>query len=145
MENKADRVRKNAENYYRNGDFYCSEAIVKAVLEEYDYPMSDEIVKLASGFPVGVGGQGCICGAVSGGIMCIGMFYGRKKEKDEAVNKTMMLSSELYKRFTANHKHTCCKILTRSMELGSEKHMEQCIALTGEVAYHAVSIIEENK
>ena len=42
---------------------------------------------MASGFPVGMGGSGCTCGAVVGGIMAIGMFFGRVQAKDSKVQK----------------------------------------------------------
>ena len=36
---------------------------------------------MASGFPVGIGGSGCTCGAIAGGIMALGMVFGRKRSK----------------------------------------------------------------
>jgi C_GCAxxG_C_C family probable redox protein len=42
---------------------------------------------MASGFPVGIGGSGCTCGAIAGGVMAIGMFFGRTSPKDQKVNK----------------------------------------------------------
>jgi C_GCAxxG_C_C family probable redox protein len=53
-----------AEEYYRSGDFYCSEAIVKTIKDEFQLPIPDAIIAAASGFPVGMGGSGCTCGAV---------------------------------------------------------------------------------
>ena len=69
-------LRKKAEEYYRNRDFYCSEAVLKVLKDSFEAPYGDEIIKLASGFPVGMG-NGCTCGAVNGGVMAIGMFFGR--------------------------------------------------------------------
>ena len=28
-----ERIRKIAEDYYRNGEFYCSEAVVKTIID----------------------------------------------------------------------------------------------------------------
>lgn len=134
-------IRNTAENYYRNGDFYCSEAIVKTIKDEFDLPVSDEILKVASGFPVGMGGSGCSCGAVVGGIMVIGMFFGRTQPKDDKVNKAMALSKELHDIFRDRHKYLCCRGLTQGMTLGSPEHMEQCISFTGEVAEETAKIL----
>jgi C_GCAxxG_C_C family probable redox protein len=136
-----NKIRNLAEDYYRNGDFFCSEAIVKTIKDEFQLPISDDIIAAASGFPVGMGGSGCTCGAVSGGIMAIGLFFGRTEAKDEKVNKTMALANELHEIFKKRHKTLCCRILTKDMELGSPKHMEQCISLTGEVAEEVARII----
>jgi len=62
------RIRKTAEAYYRNMDYYCSEAIVKTINEEFGLGYPEEIIKMASGFPIGLGGSGYTCGAIAGGI-----------------------------------------------------------------------------
>lgn len=139
-----ERIRKIAEDYYRNGDFYCSEAVVKTIIDEFQIDVSEDVIKIASGFPVGMGGMGCTCGALTGGVMAIGLVYGRSQGKDPKVNKAMELSAKLYQIFCERHKVSCCKVLTRGMEKGSPEHMEQCIAFTGEMAYEAAKIIEEN-
>lgn len=138
-----DKVRAKAEEYYRNGDFYCSEAVVKVIVEEFGLDVGSEVIKAASGFPVGIGGMGCTCGAISGGVIAIGLVFGRCEAKDERVNKAMELSSKLYNVFVDRHKVSCCKVLTRGMEKGSPEHMEQCIYFTGEVAYETAKIIME--
>ncbi len=129
-----ERIRKIAEDYYRNGDFYCSEAVVKTIIDEFQIDVSEDVIKMASGFPVGMGGMGCTCGALTGGVMAIGLVYGRSQGKDPKVNKAMELSAKLYQIFCERHKVSCCKVLTRGMEKGSPEHMEQCIAFTGEMA-----------
>lgn len=135
------RVGEIAEEYYRNGDFFCSEAIVKTIKDEFKLPVSDHIISAASGFPIGMGGAGCTCGAVAGGVMALGLVFGRTKAKDEKVNKAMALSKELHDTFRKLHKTLCCRALTKGMELGSDIHMEQCISFTGEVAEKVAKII----
>lgn len=135
------KIREAAEKYYRDGDFYCSEAIVKTIKDEFELQLPDEIISMASGFPVGMGGSGCTCGAVAGGIMALGLFFGRTQAKDEKVNKAMALSKELHDNFQLKHKSLCCRLLTRNMTLGSPEHMDQCIAFTGEVAVETAKII----
>jgi len=136
-----DRIRKIAEAYYRNGDYYCSEAIVKTINDEFNLGYPEEVIKMASGFPIGMGGSGCSCGAVVGGIMAIGMVFGRTAPKDEKVKQCMALSHELHDKFRVNHTVLCCRILTKDMVLGSPIHLQQCIDLTGEVAEETAKII----
>ena len=113
-------------------------------MDEFQIDVSEDVIKMASGFPVGMGGMGCTCGALTGGVMAIGLVYGRSQGKDPKVNKAMELSAKLYQIFCERHKVSCCKVLTRGMEKGSPEHMEQCIAFTGEMAYEAAKIIAEN-
>ncbi|MCF8017875.1 MAG: C-GCAxxG-C-C family protein [Vallitaleaceae bacterium] len=136
-----DKIRTTAENYYRNGDFYCSEAIVKTIKDEFQLSVSDDIIAAASGFPVGMGNSGCSCGAVVGGIMTLGLVFGRTEAKDKKVVKTMKLANELHETFRKKHKTLCCRVLTKGMRLGSRKHMDQCISFTGEVAEEVAKII----
>ena len=134
-------IRKVAENYYRQGDFYCSEAIVKTIKEAFRLPVPDTIIAMASGFPVGMGRAGCTCGAIVGGIMALGLFFGRTEPRDSKVAKAMELSRELHDGFRARHKNLCCRLLTKDMRLGSSVQMRQCIAFTGEVAEETSKLI----
>lgn len=136
-----DRIRKKAGDYYQQGDYFCSEAIVRTIRDEFKLDVPDDIIKMASGFPVGMGGSGCTCGALVGGIMALGLFFGRSEPGSKKVDHTMALSKELHNYFIAQHKSTCCRVLTKGMELGSPVHMEQCIAFTGELAAKTAEII----
>jgi C_GCAxxG_C_C family probable redox protein len=129
-----EKIREEAEAMYANNEFYCSEAIVAVIRDHFDKNMPIEAISMASGFPIGIGGSMCTCGAISGGVMCLGYFFGRTEKGDDKVKKAMALSKELYDAFIANHKVTCCSILTKDMELGSPIHMKQCVSFTGEMA-----------
>jgi C_GCAxxG_C_C family probable redox protein len=134
-------LREKAEEYYRNGDFYCSEAIVKVIKDEFDLQIGDEIIAAASGFPLGIGGTGCCCGAVAGGVMAIGMIFGRTQAKDEKVSKAMELSKELIEIFNDNHNSICCRVLIEDMVIGSSEHISQCVSFTGDIAEKTAEII----
>jgi len=135
------KIRLTAEEYYRSGDFYCSEAVVKTIKDAFDLPVSDDVISMASGFPVGIGGAGCTCGAVTGCIMALGLVFGRTKPKDKKVDKAMKLSRELHDIFKKNHKSLCCRTLNRYMIMGTPRQMKQCIAFTGEMAQETAKII----
>lgn len=135
------QIIQDAEAAYRNGDYYCSEAIIATIREHIAPEMPLEAIAMGSGFPVGVGGAQCTCGALSGSVAVIGYFFGRTVPKDEKVNKAMVLAKELHDYFQKEHKVLCCRVLTRGMDLGSPQHMEQCIALTGEMAAKTAEII----
>ena len=139
-----ERIRKIAEDYYRNGDFIVPKTVVKQLSMNFKSMFPEDVIKMASGFPVGMGGMGCTCGGSDrrshGNWPCLW----QKQGKDPKVNKAMELSAKLYQIFCERHKVSCCKVLTRGMEKGSPEHMEQCIAFTGEMAYEAAKIIAEN-
>jgi C_GCAxxG_C_C family probable redox protein len=135
------KIKTEAEEAYRRGDFYCSEAIVSSIKNNFELDMPDEMIAMASGFPVGIGKSKCVCGAVSGGVMCLGYFFGRTKGGDPKVQRNLALANELQESFKTNHKVLCCKVLTHGMDMGSGQHKKQCISFTGEIAEKTAEII----
>lgn len=144
MKHRKEEIVERAEQFYQKGELYCSEAVIKSVLEGFGEEVPHHIIAMSSGFPLGIGGAQCTCGAIIGGVMAIGYFFGRSKEGSPEVGKCMQLSKELYDKFILRNKCSCCKILTRNMTKGSQIHMNQCVRFTGEVASDCVEIIERN-
>ena len=135
-----EKIKKEAELLYQNGDFYCSEAIIATIRKHFDPDMPKQMIAVGSGFPIGMNTL-CACGAVTGGIIVLGYFFGRTEPKDIKVNKAMELAKELSESFKKENKVLCCKILTNGMELGSPTHLKQCISFTGKVAAKTAEII----
>jgi len=138
---KPEDIRKTAEEYYRSGQFYCSEAIVKAINDGFQLGYPERVIRIASGFPIGIGGAGCSCGAVTGGVMALGMVFGRDRPGDASVDRCLGLCRELHNFFNRRHGCLCCRTLTYGMTLKSPEHMSQCVAFTGEVAEETAKII----
>ncbi|SUY48418.1 C_GCAxxG_C_C redox family protein [Clostridium putrefaciens] len=140
-----EEVRHTAEGYFERGEFFCSEAVVKTINDMLDKPYDENVTKLASGFPVGIGKSGCVCGAVSGGVMALGMVYGR--EHGEAMQEKMFpVSADLHDHIKGIYKSTCCRVMTRNFEFSSPERKSHCIKITGEVAaYIAEKLYEDDK
>ena len=136
-----ETIKKEARQLYLDGDYYCSEAIISVIRKYFAPDMPEQAIAMGSGFPVGIGGSMCVCGAVSGGVMALGYFFGRVNPKDTKVQKAMMLSKELHDYFQSNHKVLCCRVHCKGMELGSPEHMEQCAGFTGDIAAKTAEII----
>lgn len=137
-------ARELAEDYYRNGKYLCSEAILAAVNKVLECGMPEEYVRLTSGFPVGMGGAGCSCGALTGGQTALGLVYGRKKAGGSN-KKVMKLSEELHNRFKEKYKSACCRVLIKDYKFGSKEHKERCTNVTGEICQEVMDIILSNK
>ncbi len=72
---------------------------------------SDLIPGIALGFGGGLGRRGLVCGALNGGVMAIGLRYGRMEETD-AKDKAYALVLELCRRFEVQHGSALCRDLT---------------------------------
>ncbi len=136
----AEEARLKAEELYRSGQFLCSEAVFTVANEYLGHPLPDETVRLASGFPVGMGLAGCSCGALSGGVMALGLKYGRSKP-GLATPGMFEASKELHDRFKARRRTVCCRSLIRPFEFGSPEHIAQCVTITGEVAADVIELL----
>jgi C_GCAxxG_C_C family probable redox protein len=138
------KIKEDAELYFRNGNYYCSEAIVAAVRDNLDPNMPEALIACASGFPVGVGKSKCMCGAVSGGVIALGYFFGRSNPstpQDEKSVNTLALAYELQDAFRQNHGCLCCSTHTAKFDMSKGEHKPQCIRFTGEMAEKTAEII----
>lgn len=139
-----DKVREDAEEYFRRGNYYCSEAIVASVRDNIAPEMPEAMIAAASGFPVGVGKSKCMCGAVSGAVLSVGYLFGRtgpSSPTDPRSVKTLELANEVQQAFRDSHRVLCCSVQTKGMDMASGEHKTQCIAFTGEMAAKTAELI----
>lgn len=138
------KIKSDAENYFQSGQFYCSEAVMHSMRDNFELDIPDQVMGMASGFPVGIGRSKCTCGAVTGAILTLGYFFGRTEGStptDPKVAKTLELANELQQRFKDNHKVLCCSVLTKGMDMASGEHKAQCVSFTGEMAENLADIV----
>ncbi|MBR0093098.1 MAG: C_GCAxxG_C_C family protein [Lachnospiraceae bacterium] len=138
-------IQKQAEDNFRGG-FFCCEALMRAIKDGFQLDVPDDVIAMSSGMSVGVGRSGCLCGALNGGIMALGMFFGRTEPKgpqDPKVVKVMGYTHELHDWFKVHNKKnaTCCRVLTREFDMGKGEHKEQCIWFTGLCAWKVAEIV----
>ncbi|MFB0519265.1 MAG: C-GCAxxG-C-C family protein [Acidobacteriota bacterium] len=94
-------------NFTQRG-FSCAEAIFRAAVTTYGE--SEELVRLATPFSGGMG-QGDLCGFLSGGVLAIGLLFGRTKPDENAKKgKCISLASEYYKWWKGNFPLHCSDI-----------------------------------
>lgn len=115
----AEQCRLEAEALYRSGKYHCAEAVMEAVRRHFAAEIPESVVATVAGFGGG-SGSGCICGAVSGGTVALGLVLGDKKA-------TTHLTRELHTWFKEKYGVTCCKTIRATNDKGI------CPILTGEV------------
>ena len=110
-----------AAEYFNNG-FSCSESMIKWAVDEG--LVSEELLPVATPFSGGMG-VGCLCGAVAGAQMIVGNLFGRENKNGNEV-LARVKAKELIQRFMETHKATCCRVLTRGLEMGSPERKAHC-------------------
>lgn len=141
-----NKVIADAEEDFRQG-FFCSEAVLDSICRNFGYDTS--VVKLSSGMRGGLR-AGCLCGAVNGGAMAIGMVFGRSDlspHDDPRSNQSSVLCRELHDWFkeASGKDSTCCRVLTRGFDKSVQEHFPQCIHYTGICAGKVAEIIIREK
>lgn len=122
-----EMLKKNAIDIFYKG-YACSESVIYAINEAFEAGMPQSAIAMSSGVPWGFGGGGCLCGAMAGGSMCLGYFFGKQFPGDENGAKCQALSKELYDYFKGTCGATCCRILIKGKERNSPERKKQCEA-----------------
>lgn len=139
-----EEARQTAESYFKRGEFYCSESVITTINEMLDQPFEPKLAKLASGFPIGIGKSGCLCGAVSGGVMALGLAYGREKPGADMPD-SFPNNAALHDHIIDKYGSTCCRVLTMEFDdFNSKERAEHCYDITGEVAAWVIENFIEN-
>lgn len=124
----AEQVAAEAESLYRSGKMHCAESVLASVKNQFAPHIPDAVVQMASGFGGG-SGAGCICGAVSGGTMALGLVTNGDRKAASAMTK------ELHEWFKKEYRVTCCKVLTAKGKSG-------CVDLTARVAGKVAEMLD---
>ena len=140
-----EAIKKKAGELYSSGSFGCGESVLRAFVEELHIDIPEEVIALSSAFSGGIGGAGCTCGAVAGGVMVIGMIFGRHQAFDPQGTVAKNLGKELHDAFRADHRAICCRILSKDLVFNSPERKKQCISFVEDVSDKVCTIIKREK
>lgn len=140
-EDFAQKAQETAMQLFQNDHLNCAEAVFKSILITSGRECPMELFRLASAFGRGMGGAGCTCGALVGGQMAIGAFWGRDNEKGPTTEQCARAAKILHDRFRKFHGATCCRILHKGEPYGSDIQLANCKKRTAESAKIAAEVI----
>jgi len=118
----------------------CAQAVLGAIKKVTGNKISDDVFKAATGLAGGIGNSGNTCGAITGGVMAMGIFRGREYSNMEDPEKiqidTHRMVIELINRFMEEYGGVTCKeiqtkIMGRSFNFWSEQDMEDFLKMGG--------------
>jgi C_GCAxxG_C_C family probable redox protein len=104
-----NKLSKKAVAYFSEG-YNCAQSVLMAMSEHWDRK-NELIPKIATGFGGGIGRCGSVCGALTGGIMAIGLKYGTNEPSMEKRLKAYKQAKKLYKQFEKRHGSVLCREL----------------------------------
>jgi arsenite methyltransferase len=136
-ENRA--IRKRVYQDFESGR-HCAEAVSKTVLEIFYTPPASTAVRCAAGFGGGIGGTlEDVCGALSGGVLALGLLLGRS-EPDSNRQVLGELTRQFRQRFISEFGSTHCATLRKGFDeseepLGCARLSAQTAVILAELLY----------
>lgn len=147
MENNKEKIEEakaRAFDFYSKDQFVCSEAVLYTINGILGNPLPAGIVRLASGFGGGIGDSGYVCGALTGGVMAIGLAFGRTKP-GASCPKLLPATRELLEWFNQRFGSSNCSVLTKKRGIYGGKDSDRCGVMTGETAARTMELILKYK
>ena len=100
---------EKAVTYFLEG-YNCAQSVLLTMFEHWNLK-SELIPKIATAFGGGIGRCGSICGALTGGIMAIGIRDGTNEPSVEKRTRAYERAREFYKQFERQHGSVLCREL----------------------------------
>ena len=101
--------------------FNCAQSVAYSFCNDLHFDENTALM-MACGFGGGMGRKGEVCGAVSGGILVIGIKYGRgEKDNPSAADLTYAHTRKLMEQFAEKHGSCRCRELLDGCDLTTEE------------------------
>jgi C_GCAxxG_C_C family probable redox protein len=114
MQTKLD----NAVTTFRGG-YNCAQAVLSAHCEDLNLDRNTAL-RLACGFGAGMARRQDVCGAVSGGIIVLGLRHGRGVNDDRSATETTYARArDLMERFQQRHGTCVCRELLNGCNIAT--------------------------
>ncbi|MBI5594060.1 MAG: C_GCAxxG_C_C family protein [Deltaproteobacteria bacterium] len=135
-------IRQRTFNLMSTGRMMCSEAVLSVLNQGLGGGLPPDVaMKVASGFPEGIGGSGCTCGTLTGCVIALGLFLSQGDSNLAAHRKAMDASGRLHRDFKSRFGSTCCRVLIKKGSSEIPHHFEVCCERGGWAAEHAARMI----
>lgn len=135
-------IRQRTFNLMSTGRMMCSEAVLYVLNQGLGGGLPPDVaLKVAAGFPEGIGSSGCTCGALTGGVIALGLFLSQDNSNSIGRRTAMAASGRLHQNFKSRFGSTCCRLLIKNGSSEFPHHFEACCDRGGWAAEHAGRMI----
>ena len=104
----------------------------RSVLQATGGSSNQELLAATAGFSCGIGKSGCLCGAITGGVMALGLNWRADR------------SADLMAAFKEVFQTTCCRGLSKNFTWLSEEHQTNCRKITVTTAGLVEHLLQED-
>lgn len=143
MSEFSEKMGMEVGNNFKSG-YNCCEAIVETFRKHAGVNISDNGLRMCSGFGGGIGHARDLCGALAGCTMVISMLAGRDKPEDKPLKEIYPLSKEFHDRFVQEFGSSACGDLM-PYEFNTRDHLKNCLKLTNKIGQLLAAYLEEKQ
>ena len=111
MKQQSNQFPERAARYFRQ-DYNCAQSVLLAMSEYYGIRRNKLIPRIATAFGGGIGRRGSLCGALTGGVMAIGLKHGTNKTVLKEKEKAYKIALRFYDQFAKECGSPLCRELT---------------------------------
>lgn len=105
--------------------YNCAQAVLYAYAPDLGLD-GETALKVATGLGAGMARRGEVCGALTGGILALGLKYGRGASQDRsATEQTYQKTLALMTRFESQHGSCLCRVLLQGCDLRTPEGQRQ--------------------
>lgn len=104
-------------------DYNCAQSVLLTMFEYWNGE-NELIPKIATAFGGGIGRCGSVCGALTGGVMALGIKYGTNEPSLEKRLEAYKKAQEFYKQFEWQHGSVLCRELI-GYNLSNPKELDE--------------------
>jgi len=104
----------------------------RSVLQATGGSRNQELLSATAGFSCGIGKSGCLCGAITGGVMALGLNWRADR------------SADLMAAFKEVFQTTCCRGLSKYYAWMSAEHLANCRRITVTTAGLVERLLQED-
>lgn len=116
---------------YDQHDLCCSESIMVVLNRAFAGGLSDlAAVQMGAGFCHGLGGAGCSCGALAGGVTMLSLFLGPHVPNGLEKKAFRLMVKGVHDDFRQQFGSTCCRVLSKKVKDDKSRHQANCLMLT---------------
>lgn len=130
-----------AAEHFREG-YNCSQAVLLAGAEALSLEIPSEVIKATAGFSGGIGYSGCVCGALTGAVMLIGLT--RSEANVRRNRKAIKESAKLYRWFEKEFSTPCCIEIRQGRPFSNKEVERRCTEITAQTARKVVEMLSED-
>lgn len=134
-----------AKNLFLSRQMLCSEAVLATLNQGLGGGLAEHIaLAMAAPFSEGVGKSGCMCGALAGALLSIGLFIGDVRPVPRrSVVRTA--AADYMSRFKDRFGSACCRVLSKKYANAPRSRFGHCAELTAWAAAAAAELIFDRR